>query len=123
MTGTATGAAKFASQRRHWQTAAAAKTIRIIHDTYEGRTTLYFEQLTGHAVANTDIFFPSTSDGIIGPTITITGARPPRASRGIRTAARSSRRPQARSAAPARSPRATSCKGATSGAIIQAVAP
>lgn len=74
MTGSATGASKFAASGDIWQTAAAAKTIRIIHDTYEGRTTLYFEQLVGAAVANTDIFFPSSSDATIGPVITINGA-------------------------------------------------
>lgn len=66
--GTASGTAKFLAHGDLLQTTAAAKVIRVVHDTYEGQTTVYFEPVTGTAAAD-DVFFPSTSDVTVGPLI------------------------------------------------------
>lgn len=80
-TGTATGTAKVARHGDLWQTASAAKVIRILHDTYESTSssadsrTLYYEVITG-SPATSDVFYPSSSDGTVGPLCTLTGGAP-----------------------------------------------
>lgn len=80
MTGTASGTAKVAKSGDLWRNAAGDHIIRIVHDTYESTTpgsdsrTIFFEQVTG--TATTEAFYPSSSDGTIGPVITLTAGAP-----------------------------------------------
>lgn len=74
-TGTATGTAKVFYSGQLLQTASAAKVVRVIHDCYEGQTTIYYELVTG-SPTSADVFFPTTSDSTIGPVVTFTGGQP-----------------------------------------------
>jgi hypothetical protein len=118
MGGSASGIAKVAKHNDIFQTAAAAKTIRIIHDTYEGQTTVYYETLTGGPTANADVFFPSGGSAGVGPTITLTA---------VTTGAGKAWYPNSRTIITATCASTSGAhsvndvyKGATSGAIYQA---
>jgi len=69
--GSAGGALKYLAHGDLLQTASAAKVVRVVHDTYEGQTTVYYEQITGGNLAGGDVLWPSTSDATVGPLITI----------------------------------------------------
>lgn len=74
-TGTATGEDKHFYTGQIIQTASAAKTARVVHDTYEGQTYLYMVPIVG-TPAVSDVFFPSSSDVTVGPVCTLTGGAP-----------------------------------------------
>lgn len=71
-TGTASGTAKVLPHGTVLQNSGATITVRVVHDTYEGQTQVHYEVLTGTPIATTALF-PTTSDGTVGPIITLTG--------------------------------------------------
>lgn len=73
--GTATGTAKHAYTGQLWQTASAAKVIRIIHDTYEGQDQVFYEAVTG-SPASADVYWPTTSDVTVGPLMRLDAGQP-----------------------------------------------